>query len=46
MFIKVFLFNDDVLLEKKIRLEDWDEFELELRSKYKDFGYFCSYRYN
>lgn len=46
MYIKIKLFNDDVVLEKKIKLEDWDEFKLKLKSEYKDFSYVCSYRYN
>lgn len=45
MYIKILLFNDDVDLVKRIRLEDWDSFKLELESKYIDFGYIWSYCY-
>ena len=35
MYIKILLFNNDVELVKRVRLEDWDDFELKWKVNIK-----------
>lgn len=43
---KFVIYNNNILINKKIKFEEFDNFMIELKTKYKNYNYIYTYIYN
>jgi hypothetical protein len=43
---KFVIYNNNILINKKIKFDEFDSFMIELKTKYKNYNYIYTYIYN